>query len=610
MANSVAALVSGTVRHHTRDVPRQPRAMKFRPSRTKIARPVQMSSIKATPTTQSITLSSELQRANLLPLSALENSVCLSCHLCSHSLSKMQRSTSENVVNEIVEDANASAKVDTMAMSIDHVSSPAVGPSIPTQLTALQPLAPEDQRRLMAEALYGIGEPLLMPWREDLLVYSPSIPEPTRPTNQSSDGRPAVIDFGDARQQRPDNNPRPPPRSALAVEVSGDATQHRPNNSPSPPPSPAQATAARRNRKQNLNLNQAISEILRRYHKGEKKVPDPLAESSARYLDNSTPDALRRRAASTDIIISSEKSTALWKREAREPSKNDDEVIEQLIKKHRIIRVNNNTPDESHRPAAPTPNISSKPPSPRPAKQSTGLGKREARGQNENDEVEAGQRIKKHRSIGIVLSGCPSDIEHSPKGSNSDGEDEYYSANDSVSSRYGTARSRLSDDEQDSVDRSDEIPTVYISISGSPSASVAEPSRRHQTDSPTPPSPVRSPSPSQSSPRAPSFDSVTAGDESDASSRKRARTTLKRLCRLRPQNLAPLSSPPSTRTPSSDSSTDDDESDASSGKRRRTTLELPPERQARLGKARRGKTKRPVPAWRDSLVRERGYKSS
>ena len=45
MANSVAALVSGTVRHRTRDVSRQPRAMKFGPSRTKIARPVQMSSI-------------------------------------------------------------------------------------------------------------------------------------------------------------------------------------------------------------------------------------------------------------------------------------------------------------------------------------------------------------------------------------------------------------------------------------------------------------------------------------------------------------------------------------------------------------------------------------
>ena len=219
-------------------------------------------------------------------------------------------------------------------------------------------------------------------------------------------------------------------------------------------------------------------------------------------------------------------------------------------------------------------------------------------------------QFNKHRIVGAILPGCSSDIEHSQDRASSDSWDEFLSVDDGpLSSVYGTPRSQFNDG-QDSVDRSRKVPVIHLWISGLSSPSSTQSPRHSQTDKTTLLSAGRSPTPSPPSTKTPSFDSTADGDESDASSRKRARTTLKRPRRLRPQNLAPLSSPPSTRTPSSDSSTGDDESDASSGKRRRTTLELPPERQALLRRARRGKTRRPVPAWRDSLVRERGYKSS
>ena len=262
--------------------------------------------------------------------------------------------------------------------------------------------------------------------------------------------------------------------------------------------------------------------------------------------------------------------------------------------------------------------------------QLTGVEEREVTVPSVKDkEAVQPQTKKRHRIIGLELPEYPPEVmarlaktRRFQEEANSDDGGEFLSAKSSSSSEYGTARSHFSD-EEDSVDSpAHDIPVVTITISGSPPPSPARPPRRCKRGATTllsprstrPPPPVATsppsahqlhPASSPNSPRTPTSDSAAGSCESDSSSRKRARTTLRRPRRRRPGTRAPLSSPPSPRTSTSDRTTGGDETDSSSSKRRRTTLELPSERRPdRFGRRRRRNNPRAAPA-RASLDRGR-----
>ena len=286
-------------------------------------------------------------------------------------------------------------------------------------------------------------------------------------------------------------------------------------------------------------------------------------------------------------------------------------------------------PTASERVAGPSGPPSSQSPPPHRG-QLTGLEERKATVPSVK-EKEAVQRQtkKRHRIIGLELPEHPPEVQarlaktrRFQEEANSDDGGEFLSAKSSSSSEYGTARSHFSD-EEDSVDSpAHDIPVVTITISGSPPPSPARPPRRCRRGATTllsprstrPPPPVATsppsahqldPASSPNSPRTPTSDSAAGSCESDSSSRKRARTTLRRPRRRRPGTRAPLSSPPSPRTSTSDRTTGGDETDSSSSKRRRTTLELPSERRPdRFGRRRRRNNPRAAPA-RASLERRR-----